>query len=112
MDFGFLLLLLEAPMLNPDLQPRIWISLLLSALFSFLTPVLLLGGLWFGLYSFGQLIPPLAGFTGPALNQLQSFLAVFGSGESWQGILVLGAVGATVGILFDTYALSFSRSPR
>lgn len=99
-------------MLNLDVQPRVWISLLLTAFFSFLTPVVLLSGLWFGLYGLGQIIPPLAAFTDPALAQLQGFLAVFGSGDSWQGILVLGAVGATVGILFDTYALSLSRSPR
>ncbi|MEB3273773.1 MAG: hypothetical protein ACO4AI_15505 [Prochlorothrix sp.] len=99
-------------MLNLDLQPRIWTSLILTAFFSFLAPVLLLGGLWFCLYGLGQIIPPLAPFTDSALEQLRQFLAVFGTGDSWQGILVLGAVGATVGVLFETYALSLSRSLR
>ncbi|WP_016924857.1 hypothetical protein [Prochlorothrix hollandica] len=97
-------------MLNLEFQPRVWTSLLLTAFFSFLAPIFLLGGLWIGLYCVGQIIPPLASFTHPALGHLHSFLEIFGNGQPWQGLLTMGSVGAIVGILFDTYALTLSPS--
>jgi hypothetical protein len=99
-------------MINLNLQPRFWSSLLLTGLFSFLAPVLLLSSAWLGLYGLEQLLPPCRDLAVGAIDQLQNFLQIFGAGSTWQGLVTLGTAGATVGILFETYALSLSRPLR
>jgi hypothetical protein len=99
-------------MLNLNFQVRFLTSLLLTAFFSFITPAIFVLSLWLGLSIVGQLVPPLSPFSNGGIDQLKNFLFVFGSGELWQAFIVMGTTGAVVGILFDTYALSLSRSNR
>lgn len=82
--------------------PNLLRSLLLTSVFSFLTPVLFLGLLLVGSVVVSY-VPHLATFGDSSLEQITHFLQVFGSGNVWRGLTVIGLVGSLVGILFDTY---------
>ncbi|NDJ17165.1 hypothetical protein [Myxacorys almedinensis] len=77
-------------------------SLLLTLIVSFLAPVLLVGGALALLLGLG--VCPLWSGTSQTLSTLVlSFLATFGNGNAWEGIVVIGGTCALVGALFDTY---------
>lgn len=77
-------------------------SLLLTLIVSFLAPVLLLGSALAFILMLG--FCPLFSGTSQTLSALfLSFLATFGTGNAWEGILVIGCACAVVGGLFDTY---------
>lgn len=82
--------------------PNLVRSLLITSIFSFLTPVL-----FFGLLLVGSVVisyfPHLTAFGNSSLEQLVHFLKIFGSNNAWRGITVIGLVGSLVGVLFDTY---------
>jgi hypothetical protein len=82
--------------------PNLLRSLLVTSIFSFLTPVLFLGLLLVGALIVSYL-PHLNAFGSGSLEQLIHFLKIFGSGSAWRGLTVIGLVGSLVGILFDTY---------
>ncbi len=82
--------------------PNLLRSLLLTSIFCFLAPVLLLSILLAGSAVIGH-IPHLQAIGNGSLEQIAHFLQVFGSGSVWWGITVIGLVGSLVGILFDTY---------
>ena len=82
----------------PSFRPK----LALTIVFSFVAPILLISGL---LVSF-SLLGHLPGLTtiSTAINRgIAEFLAAFGSGNSWRGIVIIGLTCSFVGGLFDTY---------
>ncbi|XHX78902.1 MAG: hypothetical protein RBJ76_02915 [Stenomitos frigidus ULC029] len=85
------------------LSPTLVRSLLLTSTFSFAAPMALIGMVLVLLSAIVQI--PFAeaiGQTGVA--KLLQFLAVFGSGDPFQGALVIGLTCGLVGTLFDAYA--------
>lgn len=82
--------------------PNLLRSLLLTSIFSFLTPVLLISILLASAVVVGY-IPYFESIADSCLAQIAGFLQVFGSGSIWRGITVIGLVGSLAGVLFDTY---------
>lgn len=82
--------------------PNLLRSLLLTSIFSFLAPVLLICILLASSAIVGCL-PGLEAIGNGSLEQISHFLKIFGSGSVWRGIMVIGLVGSLVGSLFDTY---------
>lgn len=78
-------------------------SLLLTIVLSFVTPMFIVGG---GLVSFSLIgyIPGLQGIGQAIAAQILQFLATFGSGNSFRGLVVICLTCSLVGSLFDTYA--------
>ncbi|MBW4542207.1 MAG: hypothetical protein KME43_24175 [Myxacorys chilensis ATA2-1-KO14] len=77
-------------------------SLLLTLIVSFLAPVLLLGSAIAFILMLG-FCPLFSGISQMLSALLLSFLATFGTGNAWEGIVVIGCACAVVGGLFDTY---------
>lgn len=82
--------------------PNLLRSLLLTGIFSFLAPVMLLSILLAGAEIVSYL-PYLDAVGNNGVVQIAHFLQVFGNGSVLQGLMVIGLVGSVVGILFDTY---------
>ena len=78
-------------------------SLLLTTIFSCVAPVLLVGGVLLVL-SLGGYVPGLQELTDVSAIRVLNFLAIFGSGSPFHGLLVIGLTCGFVGALFDTYA--------
>ena len=78
-------------------------SLLLTMIFSFLTPVILIAG---GLMSFTVIsyLPHLATVGQFCSQQILQFLTIFGNGDPIAGSLTIGVACSFVGALFDSYA--------
>ena len=79
-------------------------SLLLAALFSFILPLVLLGGAWTGASLIRQ-IPDIAWLGRICIHGVNTLLAVFGSGDMFEGLLVIGLSFGLVGVLFDGFTL-------
>lgn len=77
-------------------------SLLLASCLAFLTPILLIAGVWMALILFGQ-IPTLALLSQNLGDQMIHFLSIFGSGSWLNGIFVIAVTCSIVGALFDGY---------
>jgi len=77
-------------------------SLVLTAVFSFITPIFLVGGSLL-LLSLLVYIPGLPEVTANLPSAIMHFLATFGSGSSWRGLFVIGLTCGFVGGLFDVY---------
>ena len=78
-------------------------SLLLTIIFSFAVPMFLVGGVLLVLPVMGHL-PGLQGATEASATRILHFLAIFGSGTAFRGLLVISLTCSFVGGLFDTYA--------
>lgn len=91
--------------------PSLFLSLLLTSIFSFLAPVLLLVLLLLTALGVSYL-PASAAFGNASLDQITHFLQIFGSGSGWRGVIVIGLVGSLVGVLFDTYSFYQSQHLR
>lgn len=90
--------------LTPMLMSPAFIrSLLLTSTFSFASPIVLIGIL-LALLSAIEQVPVVAAIAQVGAAKLLQFLAVFGSGDSFQGALVIGLTCGLVGALFDAYA--------
>lgn len=85
-------------------------SLVLTGIAGFLTPMLFMGMLLSVVFLIGY-VPGLDGISHDNLNRLAHFLNVFGSGNPLRGVVILGIVGGSVGMLFDTYALLATSKP-
>jgi hypothetical protein len=85
-----------------SILPNLLRSLLLTGIFSFVTPSLFIGGLWGGISLIGA-VPGFAIVGQVGRSQLSHFLSVFGNGSVLQGLLVIGLVCSLVGIMFDTF---------
>ncbi|MBW4612519.1 MAG: hypothetical protein KME21_04425 [Desmonostoc vinosum HA7617-LM4] len=78
-------------------------SLLLTVIFSFVAPMVLVGGILLLVVLIGH-IPGLQGLTETIPTQILHFLATFGSGIPLHGLLVISLTCSFVGALFDIYA--------
>ncbi|GAB4386461.1 MAG: hypothetical protein Kow00121_53110 [Elainellaceae cyanobacterium] len=85
-----------------SILPNLLRSLLLTSIFSFLTPILCIGMILATLIMLGC-IPRLEIIGQAGVEQVFHFLAVFGSGSAIQGLLTICTTGSIVGILFDAY---------
>ncbi len=79
-------------------------SLILTALLSFLAPILTVGFLLITL-SVASYIPGLETIGQTSAAKILSFLTIFGSGCPLNGILIIGFTCASVGGLFKLYTL-------
>lgn len=86
-------------------------SLLLTSFFSFTAPTLLLGGLLISLFLLCY-VPSLKGIGQLSIEQVLSFLAVFGNGQPFEGLLIIGLTCSLVGTLFDAYVFYQQQTPR
>ncbi|NEQ37216.1 MAG: hypothetical protein F6K40_13455 [Okeania sp. SIO3I5] len=77
-------------------------SLLLTIIFSFITPMMLIGVSWMSFALISHL-PSLQRIGQSGSAQIWEFLATFGSGHPWQGCLVIAITCSLVGAMFDTY---------
>lgn len=86
-----------------SILPTFLRSLLLTIIFSFVAPLILVGG---GLVSLSLInyIPGFQGIGRAIVEQILQFLAIFGSGSSFRGMVVISLTCSFVGALFDTYA--------
>jgi len=84
-------------------------SLLLTALLSFIAPALTLAGVG-GLLWLADRLAIAQEAVQAGLAQLQFFLAIFGGGRPWQGVLAIAGACALVSVLFDT--VTFYRAQR
>ena len=78
-------------------------SLLLTIIFSFVAPMLLVGGGLFLLSLIGH-FPGLQELTEAIATQIMHFLATYGSGTPLRGLFVISLTWSFVGALFDMYA--------
>jgi len=87
-----------------SIVPNFLRSLLLTSVFSFVAPLLLIGA---GLSCFYLIshLPCLQELGHFGADRILKFLATFGSGRPIEGFLVIGITFSLVGVLFDTYTL-------
>lgn len=78
-------------------------SLLITIIFAFISPLLIVGGVLLFIVLSGYLPGLEAASQGIMISILQ-FLATFGGGNSLDGLVVIASTFSLVGILFDTYA--------
>ncbi|MBD0266963.1 hypothetical protein [Pseudanabaena sp. FACHB-2040] len=83
--------------------PRRLFFLTLTAIVSFLLPLVMIGSIVLGLSGLTRLAL-LMPFTQQVLQHLLHFLTTLGSGNAWHGVLIVGLTSSTVGVLFDTFA--------
>lgn len=84
-------------------------SLLVASLLSFLVPIALIGGTIALLLLVGS-VPGLMPFGQACATQILSFLEIFGNGNAWEGMIVIGCACGVVGALFDTYIFTVTTS--
>ena len=77
------------------------VSLLLAAIMSFAAPIVLIGTI-LGVLSLVTYFPGLIVFRQGTIHVLE-FLAVFGNGKPFQGIVTLGLTVGLVGVLLDIF---------
>ncbi len=77
-------------------------SLVLTGFLAFLAPILLIGGLMLGAQAVA-LVPGLQSLGQAGSRPIIEFLEIFGNGSAYQGLMLIGAVCGTVGMLFDVY---------
>ncbi|MEH2068524.1 MAG: hypothetical protein V7K47_10245 [Nostoc sp.] len=77
-------------------------SLLLTVVFSFVAPMLLIGGGLLFLFLMGR-FPGLQELTEAIATAIMDFLATFGSGTPVRGLFVISLTCSFVGTLFDIY---------
>ncbi|NJR37993.1 MAG: hypothetical protein HC781_03000 [Leptolyngbyaceae cyanobacterium CSU_1_4] len=85
-----------------SILPNLLRSLLLTSIFSFLAPVLLIGTILASLALLGY-VPGLEVFGKAGLEQVAQFLKVFGSTSALRGLVTIGIACSVVGALFDAY---------
>lgn len=85
-------------------------SLLLTTTFSFLAPLLLIGGV-LALLLLLTYVPLLSVIGNIGSERLLQFLTVFGSGSAPQGALTISLTCGLVGAMFDTYAFCRRQKP-
>lgn len=86
----------------------LFISLLLTTIISFATPALVIGTIFAALLIFGY-VPGLTLLGHCGTVQILHFLAVFGTGNPLEGLMILGFAFAVVACLFDLFIFYFYR---
>ena len=79
---------------------RLMFSLLVTALVSFTTPVVLVG-IVLGVLSILSYIPALSLLGRCGAHQVLVFLSIFGNGYAFNGVVIIGLTCSFVGGLFD-----------
>jgi hypothetical protein len=81
-------------------------SIIMTLMVCFLLPLAGISGL-LGVLTAGQWLPDSTVATGFQMGwvQIMQFLATFGSGHPWQGLVVICLTISMVGGLFDLFAL-------
>ncbi len=87
-----------------SLVPRLLRSLTLTAILTFLAPLLVLGALLLPLMLLERL-NGLESLSRHGITQIFYFLQTFGSGNPLHGALIISLVCSLVGMLFDSYTL-------
>ena len=82
------------------------VSLLITTIISFTAPALVIGIFLGVLLVFGY-IPGLALVGKCGVVQISDFLAVFGSGSPFEGVIILGLAFAVVGFFFNIFNFYF-----
>ncbi len=91
----------------PSFRPK----LVLTIVFSFVAPILLISGVLIS-FSLTRHVPGLAAISAATSQGIAQFLAAFGSGNSWRGMAIIGLTCSFVGALFDTYTFYHYRKLR
>ena len=86
-----------------SILPNFLRSLLLTIGLSFVTPMLFIGGGLIIVLLLGY-VPGLQAVGNAIAMTMTQFLATFGSGSAFHGLVVIGFTCSLVGGLFDTYA--------
>ncbi|MGQ4648991.1 hypothetical protein [Lyngbya aestuarii] len=92
-----------------SILPSFLRSLMLTICVSFVAPIALVTFLLGTLCGMGY-IPGLETIGQAGATQLLDILAVFGSGSSLEGTMVIGVTCSLVGALFDAYASTMIRT--
>jgi hypothetical protein len=77
-------------------------SILLTIVFCFIAPMILMGAILSGLFAVAH-FPGLRELSHAIASQILAFLSVFGSGIPFRGLTVISLTCSFVGGLFDTY---------
>ncbi|NJR65794.1 MAG: hypothetical protein HC772_11450 [Leptolyngbyaceae cyanobacterium CRU_2_3] len=77
-------------------------TLLITGILSFFVPFLLIGTILVGLMVVRH-IPSVEMISTIGLDQILSFLIVFGTGSAIRGLFTISIVSSLVSVLFDTY---------
>ncbi|MGB3208494.1 MAG: hypothetical protein WBB28_26205 [Crinalium sp.] len=85
-------------------------SLLLTAILSFSTPVVVVG-VMLAVLSLVAYLPGMEAIAQTGSSLILQFLAIFGSGCPWAGVFTIGLACSFVGGLFDTYAFYSYQTP-
>jgi hypothetical protein len=85
-----------------SILPNLLRSLLITSIFTFLAPALLVSAIWIAFFVL-SVLPPLDTIGRMGIEQLTNFLNIFGNGVAGRGLLTICLVCSLVGILFDTY---------
>ena len=91
--------------------PNFLRSVLLTIAFIFVAAISLVGGALVSLSLIGC-IPGLKAMAQSIAGQILQFLATFGSGNPFRGLIVISLTCSLVGALFDTYAFCRYQSLR
>ncbi|HEY9660097.1 MAG TPA: hypothetical protein V6C65_16690 [Allocoleopsis sp.] len=83
-----------------SILPNLLRSLILTAIFSFLLPIVFIGTIFVTLILLGY-VPKLEIIGSAGVEQVTNFLTIFGSGSAIQGVLTIAIVASLVGVLFD-----------
>jgi len=83
-----------------SILPNLLRSLILTAIFSFLLPIVFIGTIFVVLILLSY-IPKLDNIGSAGVEQVTHFLTIFGSGNAVQGALTIAMVASLVGVLFD-----------
>lgn len=86
-------------------------SLLLTGFFSFAASTLLLSGLLISLFLLCY-VPALKGIGQFGIEQMFGFLAIFGNGQPFEGLLVISLTCSLAGAIFDAYVFYQQQAPR
>jgi hypothetical protein len=85
------------------ISPSLMRSIVLSIFLSFIAPIILAIAVFASLIVAGCL-PGLTAITSNASFQIKLFLAIFGDGCPFAGLITISSTCSLVGGLFDTYA--------
>ena len=86
-----------------SILPNFLRSVMLTIVLSFVAPISLVGGALVSLALIGCIPGPKA-IAQLIAEQILQFLATFGSGSPFRGLIVISLTCSLVGALFDTYA--------
>jgi hypothetical protein len=82
------------------IAPNFVLSLVLTTIICFTVPIIVLGAI-LGICSIASYLPGLMGFGKQGAIIILEFLAIFGNGKPFNGVMVLGLTISIAGVLLD-----------